>query len=107
MFSGAAPGSKEGSGAGLLVFCAASLMGIESVPTAAAAVSVNGVEYSGGPAAVEAWRLGLGRVVGGLSPFSLLSVGVCCSCCCTQLLCESPLELYPAILCTPRSELIP
>ena len=40
----------------LLAFCAASLVGIESVPTAtaaAAAVSVNGAESSGGPAAVE------------------------------------------------------
>ena len=93
MLIGAAPGSKEGSGAGLLVLCAASLVGVESV---AAAVSVNGVESIGGPAVVEAWRLGLGRVLGGCSPLSLLSGlgGACCSCCCMRLPCESPLELY-------------
>ena len=39
MLSGAAPGSKECSDPGLLVFCAASLVGIESVPTATAAAA--------------------------------------------------------------------
>ena len=59
---GAELGSEGGSGARLLVFCAASLVGTES--TAAGAVSVCGAENIGRPAAVVDWRLGLGRVLG-------------------------------------------